>query len=166
MLIDRSAKVFTTAPARPSSLRRRALLATLCVALPLQAYAQTPSAEAFLRDLYAPYLTGANQGQNYWDLGRYFAPDLARLMNDEARDARRRNEVPRLDGDPFVDAQEWDVKNFTLSVKTDGSSATAVVTFDNYGKAKRITLDLVLTPAGWRISDIGAPSGSLRALYR
>jgi hypothetical protein len=147
-------------------VHRRALLAALGVTVPFQVRGQTPSAEAFLRDLYAPYLTGANQGQNYWDLERYFAPDLARLMDAEARDAQRRNEVPRLNGDPFVDGQEWDVKNLSLSVKADGSSATAVVTFDNYGKAKRITLDLVLTPAGWRISDIKAPSGSLRALYK
>jgi hypothetical protein len=147
-------------------VHRRALLAALCVTLPLRVHGQAPSAEAFLRDLYAPYLTGANQGQNYWDLERYFAPDLARLMDAEARDAQRRNEVPRLDGDPFVDAQDWDVKNFALSVKTDGSNATAIVTFDNYGKAKRITLDLVLTHAGWRVSDVKAPSGSLRALYK
>ncbi len=148
-------------------MHRRALLAALCVTVPFPLHSQTPtSAEAFLRDLYAPYLTGANQGQNYWNLERYFASDLARLMDAEARDAQRRNEVPRLDGDPFVDAQEWDVKNFNLSVKTDGSNATAIVTFDNYGKAKRITLDLVLTPTGWRISDIKAPSGSLRALYK
>jgi len=145
---------------------RRILLAAFCVTVPLQVHSQAPSAEAFLRELYAPYLTGANQGQNYWDLERFFAPDLARLMDAEARDAQRRNEVPRLDGDPFVDSQEWDVKNFTLSVKTEGPSATAIVTFDNYGKAKRITLDLVLTPAGWRISDIKAPSGSLRAVYK
>lgn len=148
-------------------MRRRALLAALCVTVPFPLHSQTPpSAEAFLRDVYAPYLTGANQGQNYWDLDRYFASDLARLIDAEGRDAKRRNEPPRLNGDPFVDAQDWDVKNFTLSVKTDGSSATAVVTFDNYGKAKRITLELVLTPGGWRISDIKAPSGSLRELYK
>lgn len=145
---------------------RRALLVALCVTAPLRVHGQIPSAEAFLRELYAPYLAGANRGQDYWDLERYFTPDLARLMDAEARDAQRRNEVPRLNGDPFVDAQEWDVRNFSVSVKTHGSSATAIVTFDNYGKARRLTLDLVLTPVGWRISDIQAPSGSLRALYR
>ena len=76
-------------------MHRRALLAALSVG-PLPVYGQAPSAEAFLRELYAPYLTGANQGQNYWDLERFFTPDLARLMDAEARDAQRRNEVPRL----------------------------------------------------------------------
>ncbi len=47
-----------------------------------------------------------------------------------------------------------------------GTTATAVVTFNNYGRAMRIVFDLVLTSVGWRISDIKAPSGSLRALYR
>lgn len=147
-------------------MRRRAvLLLALCLA-PLQARGQAPSPEAFVRDLYAPYLTGNTQGQPFEQFDRFFAPDLARIMAADADAAQKRNELPALDGDPFVDAQDWEVRNFALSIKTSGSTATAVVTFDNYNRAMRIVLDLVLTPAGWRISDIKAPSGSLRALYK
>ena len=144
---------------------RRTFIAALCVA-PIRARAQAQSPEAFLRGIYAPYLAGANQGQDFQQFERYFAPDLARIMAADAAEAQKRNEVPKLDGDPFVDAQDWEVKNFSLSVKTSGSTATAVVTFDNYGRAMRIVFDLVLTPGGWRIDDIKAPSGSLRALYK
>jgi hypothetical protein len=30
----------------------------------------------------------------------------------------------------------------------------------------RVTLELVSMPAGWRITEIKAPSGSLRALFK
>jgi hypothetical protein len=40
------------------------------------------------------------------------------------------------------------------------------VGFENLGKQVRLTVDLIQTPAGWRIADIKAPSGSLRALYK
>ncbi|MDP1965201.1 MAG: hypothetical protein Q8K93_23710 [Reyranella sp.] len=38
--------------------------------------------------------------------------------------------------------------------------------FENQGKPVRLTVDLIQTPVGWRIADIAAPSGSLRALYK
>jgi hypothetical protein len=40
------------------------------------------------------------------------------------------------------------------------------VSFDNLGKAMKVTIDLVQTQAGWRIADIKTPSGSLSALYK
>ena len=83
-----------------------------------------------------------------------------------AREAARRKEVPTLNGDPFVDAQDWEISNLAVSARTDGATATGQVTFVNAGTPVRLTLALVLTPAGWRISDIRAPSGSLRALYK
>lgn len=82
------------------------------------------------------------------------------------REAKRRAEVPKLDGDPFLDAQDWNIKDLAISVKADGPKATGQVTFDNLGKHTEINLDLVQTPAGWRIANIKAPSGSLSDLYK
>ena len=50
------------------------------------------------------------------------------------REAKRRGEVPKLDGDPFLDAQEWEIENLAISVKGDGPKATGEVAFDNFGK--------------------------------
>ena len=82
------------------------------------------------------------------------------------RDAKRRGEVPKLDGDPFLDAQEWQIKDLAIAVTTEGAKATGKVTFDNFGKRVAVTLDLVQTPAGWRVAEIKWPSGSLRGLYK
>lgn len=155
--------------------RRRLVLALPLLglhALPLaaqtQPQAQVLTAQGFLQSIYAPYLKDGFKGQPYWQVDRYFAPDLARAIEADMREAKRRGEVPTLDGDPFVDAQDWDVENLTINVKTDDDGAKAIgeVSFDNLGKRKKVTLDLLRTGMGWRIAEIKAPSGRLSDLYK
>ena len=151
---------------------RRWVLAALC-ALPMAAAAQTTTTrdtpltpEGFLRGIYTPYPDHDFKGQPFWQVDRFFAPDLARLIEADMREAKRRGEVPRLDGDPFVDAQDWDIAKLTISVKAEGTKATGFVSFENLGKPTQIQLDLVRTGTGWRIADIEAPSGKLSELYK
>ena len=72
-----------------------------------------------------------------------------------------------LNGDPFIDAQDWEIANLKTAVKSTGANtAVATATFVIFMEARTVTLDLVVTPAGWRIAEIRSPSGSLRALYK
>jgi hypothetical protein len=144
---------------------RRRLLAAFSL-LPFEAAGQATTPEGFLRGLYTPYLQPDFKGQPYWQPGLFFTPELARTIEDDMREAKRRDEVPKLDGDPFLDAQDWAIKNLDIAVQTDGTKATGQVSFDNLGKPTKVTLDLVRTPAGWRIADIKSPSGSLKDLYK
>ncbi len=129
--------------------------------------AQQTSPRAFLEAIYKPYLSKDYPGQPYRDANRFFVPTLARAMNADGAAANRRGEVPALDGDPFVDAQDWEITNLAIAVVMKGTTAaTGTVTFANLGQAKKLVIDLEQTPAGWRIADIKAPSGSLRALYK
>lgn len=146
-------------------MRRRLILVVFCV-LPFAAHGQAPSPDAFLRGIYTPYLDDNFKGQPFWQVSRFFTPELARTIEADMRESKRRGEVPRLDGDPFVDAQDWDIEKLDITVKADGPRATGEVSFDNLGKRTRITLDLVQTQAGWRIADIKAPSGKLSELYK
>ena len=146
-------------------MRRRAFIAVLCV-LPAAARGQTSTPDGFLRAIYNPYLEMGFKGQPFWQVSRFFVPDLAQAIEADMREAKRRGEVPMLDGDPFLDAQDWNIKDLAISVKADGPRATGWVSFDNLGKQTEIMLDLQQTHAGWRITDIKAPSGSLRNLYR
>jgi hypothetical protein len=150
---------------RRSVLSRRWTVAALC-ALPLGAQGQTSTPASFLRAIYDPYLKADFKGQPYWQVSRFFVPELAHAIEADMREAKRRGEVPKLDGDPFLDAQDWEIRNLAISVKADGPKATGEVTFDNLGKAKKITIDLVQIQAGWRIADIKSPSGSLSDLYK
>lgn len=89
------------------------------------------------------------------------------LLSADNAGAARRGEVPLLGGDPFVDAQDWEITKLAIAVVPSGTTAaTATVTFANQGKATRLLIELEQTPAGWRIADIKATSGSLRALYK
>jgi hypothetical protein len=134
--------------------------------MPLRAQPQPATAEAFLRSIYDPYLRADFKGQPYRQASRFFVPELVKAMDDDMREAKRRDEVPKLDGDPFLDAQDWEIKNLAIAVETSGPKAIGRVSFDNFGKRTEITLDLVQLPAGWRIADIKAPSGTLSALYK
>ena len=124
------------------------------------------TAQAFVETLYRPYLQAGFPGQPYDDAARFFVPSLAQAIDRDNREARRRKEVPTLNGDPFVDAQDWEISKLSIDVTGSGDTATARVSFHNFGEARRVLLELVKTPAGWRIADIKAPSGSLKALYK
>ena len=152
---------------RSETLSRRVLLGSgLVTALSgTEAMAQA-TAQAFVESLYRPYLNAGFQGQPYGDTARFFVPALAQAIDRDNREARRRNEVPTLNGDPFVDAQDWEISKLSIDVTASGDAATARVSFQNFGEARRVLLELVKTPAGWRIADIKAPSGSLKALYK
>jgi len=145
---------------------RRWLVLALGALPSVAAYGQTSTPDDFLRGIYDPYLDMGFKGQPYWQTSRFFTPELARIIDADMRDAKRRGEVPKLDGDPFLDAQDWNIKDLAISVKADGSKAVGNVSFDNLGKHTEITLDLVQTQAGWRIADIKSPSGTLSELYK
>jgi hypothetical protein len=151
----------------PETLSRRLLVVGgLVTALSgTEAVAQA-TAQAFVDNLYRPYLKAGFPGQPYDDAARFFVPALAQAMDRDNREAKRRNEVPTLNGDPFVDAQDWEISKLSIDVTASGDVATARVSFQNFGEAKHVLLELVKTPAGWRIADIKAPSGSLKALYK
>lgn len=134
------------------------------------ASAQSASAQSFVEAIYKPYANKGFKGIPYSSeagLRGYFEPKLASAIIKDMEAAARRKEVPKLDGDPFIDAQDWEIANLAINVKSAGDKASATVTFTNFGQSKTISLDLVKSgSAGWRIADISAPSGSLRKLFK
>jgi hypothetical protein len=135
-----------------------------------QLSAAEPTAKEFLATLYANY-AGKGKGVDYTapaNVKRYLTPELgALLLRKMKADAKKKDEVPDLDGDPFIDAQDWVITELTINVADKGpDEATGTVSFKNQGDAKTITLDLKKTKVGWRIDDIRWPGdeGSLRKL--
>jgi len=156
-------------------LTRRIIIfgAVAAVSVAGTARATDASASAFVSGIYAAY-KGKNAKGVRLDgdaaLRRYFEPSLAALIGKDQKDAARRHEVPSLDGDPFVDAQDWDIANFDIAVTdTAAGKAKATVKFVNAGEPATVVLDLVGADNNWRISDItwrhdGKPE-TLRGLY-
>jgi len=137
------------------------------------AFAAVQSAEDFLKSIYSHYQGDDRTAKGIFldkpsDIHRYFAPDLAKLMIADEAAAAKRGDVPNLDGDPFIDAQDWTITNLVIHIDSEtGDRAKATVHFENFKKPEAVRLDLVKMPEGWRISDIIWPGkdGNLRGLY-
>ena len=92
-------------------------------------------------------------------LGRYFDAELLRLYLKDKREAN--GEVGRLDGDPLYNAQDMEIKDFSISApETVGAETRVTVRFKNIGKPTRLVYVLTRTADGWRISDIRYDDGS------
>ena len=150
--------------------RRSVLLALALTATAAPAVAAEQTAQEFLAAIYANYKGKNAKGQSFdttAKINRLFTPSLARLIDADAKTAAKRREVGMLGGDPFVDAQDFEIEGLTIDVKENGpDKATGTVKFKNFGKDTTITVDLVKLKQGWRIDEIRAPSGSLRALFK
>jgi len=92
-------------------------------------------------------------------------------MNKDLENAAKHHEVGELESDPFIDAQDFDIKHFDVAIKdTAPGKVTATVTFDNFGKQETIVLHLIAIKNDWRIYDITWPRDAepktLRGLFR
>ena len=126
------------------------------------------SAKDFVTKIYSAYKGKDAQGAfgtAEEELMAVFEPSLAKLILKDGEEAEKKGEAPKLDGDPFVSAQDWDIESFDIDVKDAGKDkATATVSFKNIGMPTTVTLDLVKLAAGWRVNNIRWSDGSLRAL--
>ena len=154
-------------------MNRYLKLAPLWLALAgVPAIAAPQTADAFLHGIYSHYLGDDKTAKGIFldkssDVHRYFADDLAALIIADDAAAAKRGDVPELDGDPFVDAQDWTITDIVIHIDSQtASAAKATVTFKNFKEPHAVHLDLVETPKGWRISDIAWKEGTFRGLYK
>ncbi|MDY0885790.1 DUF3828 domain-containing protein [Dongia soli] len=142
------------------------LLASILLATP--GFTAGQSARAFLESIYAHYQGIDPEGvalSTDDDLNYYFTPELARKLAEDSRAAQAKGDVPELDGDPFVDAQDWQLSDLTIDVDDAATKkTTAKVSFRNQDQPVTIRLDLVKIGQTWKINDIHWPKGSLRQL--
>jgi hypothetical protein len=140
-------------------IARRNLLVGICICcafatVPVQA--AEPSAKAFVEAIYGAYKGKDAKGISLDSdaaVRRYFEPRLAALIIKDRKNAR--GEVGKLDGDPFIDAQDWEIGAVDIAVRdVAADKAGATVSFKNVDKPRIVVLDLVKLKAGWRIADI------------
>lgn len=111
--------------------------------------------EAFVRAIYAQYVSGGPQGESPAP-GQ--DPMFSRIMNALiGADVRAANgEVPTLNYDPFCACQ--DQADFAVTAtavaQSDPNNAEADVAFTNMGEAKNLKLKLVREGPSWRVDDI------------
>ncbi|BCJ91333.1 hypothetical protein IZ6_20680 [Terrihabitans soli] len=145
----------------------RILVAAFLALITVPAVAQEQSAEQFLHAIYDQYKGTEGPPLDDAAMANYFTPDVYKLIKADSDAAAKKNEVPLLAGDPFIDAQDWKIDQLKIAVEEPKpGAATGIVTFQNFGELFEIKLDLLRTPKGWRIAEIYAPSGSLKELYK
>jgi hypothetical protein len=118
--------------------------------------AAEPSAASFVEAIYAAYKGKDANGislDNDAAVRRYFEPKLAALIIKDRKDAR--GEVGKLDVDPFIDAQDWEINAVDIAVREIAvGKASATVSFKNVDEQHTVILDLVKLGEGWRIANI------------
>jgi len=127
------------------------------------------SAKIFLHDIYDRYVgknaKGLNLASNA-DIHRYFAPELAGQIIEDRTVAKKVGDIPMLDGDPFVDAQEWRIDKVDISVQQPAKdTALAAVSFNNRGQALTVRLELVKIAGAWHVREIISRGKKLSALF-
>src|ERR1700722_4097948 len=159
-------------------MNRLSLLA-LALASASAAFAgETATPEGLVRDIYAaeaPFIKGTGEGimGDKAERARFFSAGLLRkIVADEAA-AKKRDEAPKLEGDPFVDAQEATVNDLKISVvSAEGSKASVLADFDRgAGEREQLTYSLILEKGQWRVDDIAyaranEPASTLRGLLK
>ncbi|MBK8160275.1 MAG: DUF3828 domain-containing protein [Rhodospirillaceae bacterium] len=118
------------------------------------------SPQALLDDIYGQYADQpAGSGIDLAAPGivaRYFTPETAALIEADTARAKAANDVPVLDGDPFVGSQDWQITDLDKAVakSAEPDKTMAIVKFMNYGQPAEVKLHLALSTKGWQIADI------------
>ncbi len=147
------------------SIALLAVLISAVTAAVLPAWAEEP--RDFVTAIYQNYVGKDAKGipVNSAKAREVITPGLMKLIDADANAAARRGEPPRLDGDPFIDAQDFDIKSFTVEIQDVGRArAVATVTFRNEASVNNGPMILALVKTGdtWRIDDFRGDSGSVR----
>ena len=133
----------------------------LGASLSLVAWAQPTSAkrtgpDTLVADLYkankqkrSPFFQTRSRALLY----KYFEKNLADLIWKDA--VHSKGEVGAIDGDPLYDAQDMEIKKFSIKKpRYEEGRALVDVTFENFGKPQTIMFIVVKGKTGWRIRDI------------
>ncbi len=120
------------------------------------------AAKAFLDGVYAHYKSSDAGGVTWSPLDpKVFDADMVKLMAADTKALK--GDVGIMDGDWLCDCQDWGSIAATVTVTSASpTEAKAVAVFQDTqikdATASRNTFDLVKTPDGWRIHDMGTAS--------
>ena len=114
------------------------------------------SAELFIADIYKTYTDNPHDDPEQAGEQNIYSKHLQTLFDkDEAETPQ--GEVGRLDFDPFVGGQDWELSG--LEVKEtyrSGDEAQVRADFASFGDPRSILFSLVREDGAWRIDDISS----------
>jgi len=117
---------------------------------------QEPQSEAvaFVARIYEPYTNDENADPVRPEGSDIYSKRLRTLFDKDAAETQG-GEVGRLDFNPIVDGQDWEIGGLTLKeVYRSGGEARVRADFANFGKPRSLLFSLVREDWEWRIDDI------------
>lgn len=106
--------------------------------------------EALLEAVYAPYFSGEFSE----DEAEFRSAALNALYDADAENTPE-GEMGALSFDPYIDGQDYEIADFEIGEPViEGDTATADVSFTNFGEPRAITYDLVFEDGSWKIDDL------------
>ena len=131
------------------------LLLLLAGVAPAFAY-DTPA--DLMTAIYSHY-TDSNFDWNSFDEAQVRSKALNVLFDKDSKEAN--GEVGRIDFDPYVDGQDYEVKDLKIGAPTvKGDTATVEVTFKNFDMEEDMVFTLVKEADGWKIDDVSSKGGA------
>lgn len=136
---------------------RRIIIAAALLLGPMAAALAAPvfdDPRALIEYVYAPYLNESDPFPD--DPSEIYSPTLKQLW-DEMSAKSEESEVPIIDFDPIINAQDYELTDFVVADPViEADSATVVVSFSNLGEPQELHFELIRGGGGWQIDDIEA----------
>lgn len=104
--------------------------------------------------IYQTYTDIAPGEDSVPDVQGVYSKRLQALIDKDAKETPE-GEVGRMDWDPFVDGQDWQLTGLKIvPVSKEATQAEVRATFKNFDEPRDIVYSLVLEDGHWRIDDI------------
>jgi hypothetical protein len=114
--------------------------------------ADLAGAKAALEADYKPYLSADFDWEGY-DQQAIWSKGLSDLFAKDAEEAN--GEVGRVDFDPLVDGQDYEVKALKIGTPVAAGDKAAVdVTFTNFDAPEHLKVTMVNEGGAWKIDDV------------
>lgn len=89
-----------------------------------------------------------------WDESQFFSTGLNALYARDRADSEAQQTVGRLDFDPFINGQDFDVTGLAFGpAQMNGDTATVAVSFANFEQPQTVTLAFVREDGRWKVDD-------------
>jgi hypothetical protein len=122
-----------------------------CVALTAHAATRIDDPEKFVRTVYGQF----EKQHDFHEPDDIYSDRLKGLLALDSKEAG--GEVGRLDFDPWIDAQDWEIKNVKVTsepVELAPSRRVVTATFKNIGRPENIHFYFERTKDGWKLDDM------------
>ena len=136
----------------------RGLLSTLAAfslssVLALSAASRIDNPKNFVAEVYRHFVATQSTHSSYTPPDDIYTARLAKLLRDDKRKAK--GEVGCLDFDFWINGQDWEITNLTITTAEEGPDRkTVIAKFRNTGDPQELHFDFRRNAGRWLLDDV------------